>query len=172
MQSGRRGPHAEAAARALAQFERAYGLSDRRGRDGLLEGLGNAALAAGEIQKARNYAESMLSRSSQSWNDGNLVHHGHLILGRIALVEGRLEEAKERLVLAGGTTGAPNLSTFGPNMALAKELLERGEKEIVLEYFELCSVFWNTDSAKDKLRRWSEQVAEGSLPDFGAILGY
>ena len=172
MWRGRRGPEAEAAARALAQFERAYELSDERGRDGLLEGLGKAALAAGEVEKAREFADSMLSRSSQSWNDGNLLHHGHLTLGSIALAEGRLAEAKNRLIMAGRTTGAPTLNSFGPNMALAKELLKLGEKEIVLEYFELCSVFWNTDNAKDKLRQWSEQVAEGSIPDFGANLIY
>ena len=64
------------------------------------------------------------------------------------------------------------MNSFGPNMALAKELVELGEREIVLEYFELCSKFWNTDSAKDKLRVWSKQVAEGRIPDFGANLIY
>ncbi len=172
MQSSLGAPDAEAAGRALAQFERAYGLSDESGRDGLLEGLGKAALPAGEVEKAREYAELMLSRSSQSWNVGSLLHHGHITLGTIALAEGRLAEAKNRLILAGGTPGAPTLNSFGPNMALAKELLELGERGIVLKYFELCSEFWSTDRAKEKLRRWSDQVAQGSMPDFGANLIY
>ena len=167
------GPHdTEAALRALTQFERAYELSNERQRGGLLEGLGKAALAAGEVEKAREYAESMLSRSSRGWNRGNLIHHGHLTLGTIALAEGRLEEARNRLISAGRTPGAPTLNSFGPNMALAKELVELGEREIVLEYFELCSKFWNTDRAKNQLRTWSEQVRSGRMPDFGANLIY
>ena len=172
MQSASGSADVTAAVRALAQFERAYELSNERQRDGLLEGLGKAALTAGEVEKAREYAESMLSRSSRGWNRGTLVHHGHLTLGRIALAEGRLQEAKNRLLSAGGTPGAPTLNSFGPNMALAKELVELGEREIVLEYFELCSKFWDTDHAKDKLRRWSEQVTSGRIPDFGANLIY
>lgn len=34
-------------------------------------------------------------------------------------------------------------------MALAKELLERGEKDIVLEYFALCAEFWNAAGWKN-----------------------
>lgn len=172
MQSSSGPPDTDAAAQALAQFERAIELSDERSRDRLLEGLAKAALTAGEVEKAREYAESMLSRSSRSWNRGTLVHHGHLTLGTLALAEGRLEEAKNRLVSAGGTPGAPTLNSFGPNMALARELVELGEREIVLEYFELCAKFWNTSRAKDKLRTWSEQVANGKIPDFGANLIY
>ena len=172
MQRGGGPPDTDAAARALSQFERALELSGGRGQDRVLEGLAKAALAAGEVEKAREYAESMLRRSSQSWTSGTLVHHGHLILGRIALDEGQLAEAKSRLISAGRTTGAPTLNSFGPNMALARELVELGEREIVLEYFELCSKFWNTDRAKDQLRRWSEQVRSGKIPDFGANLIY
>jgi len=168
--SGPRG--VEAAVRALAQFEQAYELSNERQRDGLLEGLGKAALTAGEVEKAREYAESMLDRSGGGWLGGIFVHHGNLTLGRIALAEGDVAEAKRRLIMAGGTTGAPTLNSFGPNMALAEELLEIGESEIVLEYFDLCSKFWNTAYAEEDLSRWSRQVAAGDIPDFGANLAY
>ena len=161
-----------AALDALAQFERAYELSVERERDQLLEELAKTALAAGEVEKAREYAESMLGRTNRSWLGGIFVHHGNLTLGRIALAEGDVPEAKRRLIMAGGTTGAPTLNSFGPNMALAKELLEIGESEIVLEYFELCSKFWNTAYAKEDLSRWSEQVAAGDIPNFGANLVY
>ena len=161
-----------AALDAFAQFERAYDLSFEAERDQLLEELAKTALAAGDVEKAREYAESMLDRSGGGWLGGIFVHHGNLTLGRIALAEGDVAEAKRRLIMAGGTTGAPTLNSFGPNMALAEELLEIGESEIVLEYFDLCSKFWNTAYAEEDLSRWSRQVAAGDIPDFCANLTY
>ena len=61
-----------------------------------------------------------------------------------------------------------NLNSFGPNMTLAKELLKKGENEIVLEYCQLCSKFWK----RDRLKQWADVVEEGRVPDFGANLLY
>ena len=46
-----------------------------------------------------------------------------------------MEQAKRRLLEAGRFEGWTN---FGPNMALAKELLEKGERQVVLDDFDLC----------------------------------
>lgn len=62
------------------------------------------------------------------------------------------------------------MNSFGPNMLLAKELLEKGERETVLEYFKLCGKFW--DLGEEKLAEWSELVKQGKTPDFGANLKY
>ena len=70
--------------------------------------------------------------------------------------------------MAGRTPGSPQLNSFGPNMLLAKELLEKGEREKVLVYFALCAKFWQSGSVQLKL--WSTQVKLGSDPDFGANL--
>lgn len=53
-------------------------------------------------------------------------------------------------------------------MTLAKLLLERGERAIVLEYFSLCRVFWENHFGK--LDRWSLLVKADRIPDFGANL--
>ena len=55
-------------------------------------------------------------------------------------------------------------------MMLAKELLERGKKQVVLEYFELCSKFWKHGA--DRLDEWNAAVHAGMTPDFGANLWY
>jgi len=73
------------AGKALEQFEIAYKLSTDRGRNALLQSLARVALAANKPQKAKEYAEKMLSQNSSSWNYGNNIHHGNIILGRIAL---------------------------------------------------------------------------------------
>jgi hypothetical protein len=72
------------------------------------------------------------------------------------------------LLKAGATPGSPQLNSFGPNMALAKELLDKGEREAVLEYFTLCSKFWD----RDELKEWMALVKDGVTPKFGANLVY
>ena len=165
MGGGGRALDAEAAARALAEFERAYNLRGAARGDSLLRYLAETALAAGQTEKARAYADTMLSNDTKGWNLGNRIHHGHLTLGKIALAEGNLEEAKNRLLKAGETPGSPQLNSFGPKMDLANALLERGEKEVVVRYFELCSEFWNSDRAMAKLANWTELAKAGKIPD-------
>lgn len=161
---------AGAAVKAFEHYEAAYNLSAGMEKDVLLQELAKTAMAAGSLAKAREYAEAMLDRNKAGWNHGNNIHHGNLVLGGIALKSDNIEEAKRRLTEAGNTPGSPQLSSFGPNMSLARELLEKGEKEIVLGYLELCSKFWK--SGKEKLDTWSAAVRDGKRPDFGPNLRY
>jgi hypothetical protein len=127
----------------------------------------------GSIDKAKSYAGELLRlapKYSQDWNFGNAVHKGNLVFGRIALRDGDIEGARRFLLEAGRTRGSPQLNSFGPNMTLAKELLEKGERTAVLEYFQLCTVFWKMDNGR--LREWSALVKDGVVPDFGANLLY
>ncbi len=155
------------AEKALTQFEKAYELSSDTWREMLLGDLARAAFAANRHEKAREYAEAMLrDNDRESWNHGNLLHHGNIVLGRIALAEDNVEKAKYRLIAAGMTPGSPQLNSFGPNMTLAQELLEKGEKETVLEYFKLCSRFWKEQRHLDKLEEWTVLVEGDRMPDF------
>ena len=123
---------------------------------------------ANKPTKAKKYADKMLSQNISNWNYGNNIHHGNIILGRIALTLDDVEEAKERLIKAGKTPGSPQLNSFGPNMTLAKELLQRGEKDVVLKYIELCSKFWKM--GKTRLDEWSVVVKDGKIPNCGSNL--
>jgi len=76
--------------------------------------------------------------------------------------------AKKYLLKAGKMPGSPQLDSYGPNMTLAKELLEKGEREVVIEYFQMCASFWDDDI--DRLKNWMSIVQEGGIPDFGANL--
>jgi tetratricopeptide (TPR) repeat protein len=160
----------DAAAKAFEQLEIAYKLSTDMARDPLLQSLAKVALAANRPKKAKEYAEKMLSQSGAGWNYGNNIHHGNIILGRIALTLDDIEESKERLIKAGKTPGSPQLNSFGPNMTLAKELLQKGETDVVLKYIELCSKFWKM--GKDRLDEWSVVVKDGKIPNFGPNLNY
>jgi len=165
------GPARTAAAKkAFEQYKIAYDRSEPVTKEYLLVALAKTAFEAGLMDEAKAFAQEMLAERETDGNAGNRVHHGNLILGRIALHKGDVEEAKSRLIAAGKTTGSPNLDSFGPNMMLAKELLEKGEREVVLEYFHLCSKFWM--SPFQKLDEWTENVKAGRVPAFGSNLAY
>ena len=53
-------------------------------------------------------------------------------------------------------------------MTLARDLLEHGETDAVLEYLSLCSKFW--ELGRGDLDRWIAQIKDGTTPDFGRNL--
>jgi tetratricopeptide (TPR) repeat protein len=160
------------AGKALVEYERA--LNQQKQSDEkffLLPDLATVAFNAGDFAKAKKYADELLKMSDEiekNWNSGNAVHHGNLVLGRVALRKGDVDKAKSYLLAAGKTEGSPQLNSFGPNMTLAKELLEKGEKETVLEYFDLCGKFWE----REELDQWRATVKGDGIPEFGANLSY
>ena len=116
---------------ATTDEERFYALND----------AAKQSFVVGKIDEAAKYArdlQSLLPKFQGNWNYGNAVQDAHLVLGRIALREGRIDEAKQLLLASGKSQGSPQMNSFGPNMSLASDLLEKGEREVVLEYFELC----------------------------------
>jgi hypothetical protein len=165
------GPSRKAIAKkAFNQNKLAYEISKGPERDFLLISLAKSAFAAGLNDDAKRFATMMLDDDAEGWNRGNRIHHGNLILGQIALSDGNVAEAKSRLLRAGKTTGSPQLNSFGPNMLLAKELLERGETKVVLEYFDLCKKFWT--SPHRQLEQWADDVKSNRIPQFGGNLAY
>ena len=127
--------------------------------------LANSALYLGATNDARAYAQRLLAIAPQfkdSWNYGNAIHDGNEVLGRIAVQEGQLAEAKRCLLEAGRSPGSPQLDSFGPDMGLAQDLLHRGEREAVLEYLRLCSRFWKDN--RGLLDQWSDAIKAGKTP--------
>ena len=159
----------EIRSRATSQTElREMGAEARFSR---LIQLAKAAFDAGELQKARAYATQLLDQAPQHakyWNYGNAIHDGNVVLGRVALREGDLVAARKYLLAAGQAPATPTLSSFGPNMSLANDLLEKGDRETVLAYFELCGKFWRGGSRQ--LSEWTTAVRAGTIPQFGPNL--
>jgi len=153
---------------ALVESERAFAMMPENLRR-FPPDLPQVAFDAQDFSKARTYAERLVVEAGRS-DQGNAVHKSNLVLGRIAVREGRIADAVKLLRASGATSGSPTLNSFGPNMLLARDLLEAGEDEAVLAYFEQCRVFWKMGG--DKLDRWSQDVKDGLLPDFGANLAY
>lgn len=129
----------------------------------------------GKLDEARTYANELVRISTILEDKGKgpygvAVHDGNMILGRIALREHDKQSAKQYLLKSGLTVGAATLDSFGPNMSLAKDLLEAGEQSTVIEYFHECHRFWSYKS--DLLNSWERTVRDGGMPNFGANLYY
>jgi hypothetical protein len=114
----------------------------------------------------------MAAYFKSDWNYGNAIHYANMILGRIALQEGKINRAKEYLLKSGNTPGSPQLKSFGPNMSLAEELLKQGEINVVLEYLELCEKFWWFIFRAKSIRKWRKKIKEGEIPQFRKHLEY
>jgi hypothetical protein len=131
------------------------------------------AVKRGQNDRATTLAQELLDlahRYPNDWNYGNAIHHGHMVLGRVALAAGDVAKARAELLAAGQTPGSPQLNSFGPNMRLAQELLRVGEHDVVLEYFEHCRRFWSMGDKR--LAEWIDDIARGRAPNFGPNLDY
>ena len=162
-------PDRDGAKKALAAQERALELtSDQDKRLILTRNMAETAFAAGNMEKARSYASTVLKGSGFAfgWDRGNRIHAANTILGKIALNEGDIDKAKDHLIAAGRCGGSPQLDSFGPDMSLATELLEKGEKDAVVKYLELCGGFWN----KNATDLWISEIRAGRPVDLNPML--
>ena len=126
-----------------------------------------------ELRKAENYANQLLQTAPQypgDWNYGNAIFYGNFVLGRIAVKRGDFARAGKYLLAAGATPGSPQLNSFGPNMTLAKELVENGQSDVALRFLALCKKFWKMDYGK--LDQWSADIRGATTPDFSSNLRY
>jgi hypothetical protein len=128
---------------------------------------------AGELDSARLAVEELQEMLGKVQGDLELPRHAsrmEIVRGRLALRAGDAHEAKRRLRAAGTAAVSPSMASFGPNMSLAQDLLEVGERQAVLGYFEACKAFW--EMGQERLDEWAADVREGRIPDFGANLRY
>lgn len=134
-----------------------------------LAALGEAAkqsLAAGKTAEAQKYAQEALDLLASARGNpaaGDAGHVARQVLGRLALREGKIEDAKRQLIESVSTPG-PRLTDYGPRLGLALELLQKGERQAVLDYLKACARFWN----RSRLEEWSREISEGKTPEFPA----
>jgi TonB family protein len=138
-----------------------------RGQDGeerfyALTNLPKQALDAGALEKASSYAIELLQLANDNkgdWNYGNAIYDGNVALGLVALRQGNVTEARRYLLESGKTPGSPQLGSFGPDLTLARELLDKGERDAVLEFLTLCKGFWKMGA--DRLDAMAAEVRKG-----------
>jgi tetratricopeptide (TPR) repeat protein len=167
------------AQKAVEEMEEALTLADiDEEKLMLIPELAKNAFNSGDFKKASKYAKEALALAEQSikaegdtnWYHWDIFHGANIVLGRIALSSWEMEAAREHLLAAGNVKSTPTLSSFGPTMTLAKELLEQGESAVVLKYLRLCRNFWEHDMGQ--LDEWIYIVERGEIPNFGPNLNY
>lgn len=146
-------PHAQFVSERLKRF---YALDD------LIETsyVTNDLTAAGKL--AREYLE-LAAEYRHNWNYGNAVHDANRFLGLICLKNGDIDAAEQHLVKAGKSTGSPQLDTFGPELDLANEILQRGRVEPVRQYLQDIKKFWRMDNGQ--VAKWLVSIEKGDKPE-------
>jgi hypothetical protein len=130
----------------------------------LLCKLAKLSFDAGRSELAKQTSLEMLTKveAVEPHNRGQAVHVAHTVLGRLALKAGDADTAKQELLASCKVEGGPRLGSYGPQMQLAQELLERGEKECVLQYLDRCRSFW--EMSDGKLEIWMAAIRGDSTP--------
>ena len=157
------------AAMALAQRQKGCDLEhDANRRFAAFTEIPRDAFVSGDYIRAKRSAQQLIAMAESFRGDpnyGNAIHVGNIVLGRVAIHMGDIQTAEACLLAASQTPGSAQLSSTGPDMSLAKELLERGSRENVRDYLIRCEKFWTAGSAR--LKTWIAAVDAGGTPDFG-----
>lgn len=159
----------EAARQSLAERERALELTTKPiSRMFKMIDLPVAAFDAGYNDKARQYANEALknAKNVDELARVRLINTANTILGRIALKEGDTAKAIEHLKAAGNGGDARFRDIFEPEMDLARELLEKGEKDAVIAYLQMCGTFWD----KEATDNWIEEIKSGKTPELDVMM--
>lgn len=145
---------------------------DEQTRFYALNDAAKKSFEAKDYKKAEQYSNELLNLAKKypkDWNYGNAIYDSHMVLGRLALLSNDVKTAKEHLFQSVATPGSPQLDSFGPNMSLAKDLLEKGQKEPVIEFLNQCKQFW---MEKEQVDDWISEIKADKIPNFGANLVY
>ena len=127
--------------------------------------------AAQAVAKA---TELQLMIDDMKWKHEDIRYYARNVydindaLGRAAFVRGDFKVASDYLLKAAdipaGTPGAATLCCAGPNLSLAKSLLDIGYREVVVKFLEACKQFW-TQPADGNLDHWIAAIRGGESPD-------
>lgn len=86
------------------------------------------------------------------------------MLGLLALRNNDVAGAPAYLLSSAATKGWPEFRRSGPNLTLAKRLLNRGERDAVVDFLEICKGLW-TDG-RTRLEQWQAIIRAGSEPEW------
>ncbi len=156
-------PSDDPAERAAESYRRVLQVTrDPRSREALAGDMAESKFKSGDYAGAAVLAKIHLHSADRS-----ATQRANTLLGRIALRSNDVDVAKQRLLDSAGPEASRYVSVAGPTMVLAKELLDKGEREVVVEYLQDCLVLW--PRGDDLLNLWINDIRSGRTPDFGNL---
>ena len=161
----------EAAKKVYAKYHQELEGASATERYRSLGKCASAAAFANENARARELAHELLQTAQNNpkdWYTSNAIHQAWIVLGHVALNEKNIGEAESALIKSAEVDGSPQLSSFGPNMMLAKLLLQNDREQSVLRYLQLCKLFWHSN----KIKCCVATINSGGIPRFGKNLYY
>jgi hypothetical protein len=154
---------ANATERALYMHDRVLELlHSPADRQALAGDMAAAAFKIGDFEGAAALAKLYLHSS-----DRQATQKANTILGRVSLRSGDVVASKQYLLDSSGPAAARDVAIYGPALALAQELLEKGERGTVVEYLERCRILW--PRGEHTLRNWIVNIRAGATPDLGTL---
>lgn len=138
----------------------------------ILPRMAKIALLLSEADKAERYAAEAIALVIPPQTDpfetsAEAIHDANMVAGVLALRRGDIERARQCLLASAHSGGYRELVEHGPNLTLADELLKRGEREVVVEYFEQLRVFWTQGGGL--ITKWLEVIRSGGTPEFDLL---
>lgn len=154
-----------AASSALKYYEQAIGLTreDAEAYSNLHRYAAEAAWLVDRNDKATRWANLLLKNArAGEWWYNNARHEGYTVLGLVALDEGKLDAAGKSLMLS-VDIDTKGTGIFAPSLALAAALLDRGQKDIVIEYLE--SLREQTKYGRERFGKMIAEIHAGGAPE-------
>jgi len=149
--------------RAVEAYKRVLELTHSvAARETLAGDMAQAAFKVGDLTGAAELAKIHLGG-----RDRTAPQRANTILGRVALRSGDMANAKKYLLESSSPQAEKDVSVSGPTLVLAKELLQQGEREAVLQYLNNCLLLW--PRGEDALQLWIADIKEGKTPNFGNL---
>jgi len=81
-------------------------------------------------------------------NNANAYGVAQTVLGRVAAAKGDLSEAKTRLTASITMPASIKNANFQPNMTLAQDIYDAGDKDAVLQFLEDARKVWRSDRGR------------------------
>jgi len=149
--------------RAAESYKRVLALTrNASARETLAGDMAEAAFKLGDFRGA-----AALARIHLQGRDQTAPQRANTILGRVAMRTGDVPGAKQFLLNSSGPEASKDVSLVGPTMVLAKELLDAGERDAVLQYLANCLSLW--PRGEDVLQIWIADIKSGKNPKFGNL---
>ena len=86
---------------------------------------------------------AVASRPSDVWNYDYLLHHAHVLRGKVFLARGAPSASAVELLAASDISGSPQPDSFDPDLSLAWSLLNSDQDQAVLSYLRGVAQFWS-----------------------------